>query len=136
MGMRPYQFYHLGDVSIRPTYTRIYQDLLARSSGESGGNQQPSNQHPGEAGYSEQHSNANPASSKVKEPVVVDPDLKYITSYILQKEPIVSSMDVIKFLSETPLDEMSLYALPDKTRKNALARELLTYIQDDLRNHI
>ena len=45
-------------------------------------------------------------------------------------------MDVIKFLSETPLDEMSHFALPDKTRKNALCRELLTYIQDDLRNHI
>ena len=71
-----------------------------------------------------------------KEPVVADPDLKYITSYIQQKEPIVSSMDVIKFLSETPLDEMSHFALPDKTRKNALGRELLTYVQDDLRNHI
>jgi len=29
MGMRPYQFYHLGDVSIRPQYARMYQDLLA-----------------------------------------------------------------------------------------------------------
>ena len=45
-------------------------------------------------------------------------------------------MDVIKFLSETPLDEMSHFALPDKTRKNTLCRELLAYIQDDLRNHI
>ena len=45
-------------------------------------------------------------------------------------------MDVIKFLSETPLDEMTHFVLPDKTRKNALGRELLTYIQDDLRNHI
>ena len=48
----------------------------------------------------------------------------------------MSSMDVIKFLSETPLDEMSHFALPNKTRKNALGRELLTYVQDDLRNHI
>ena len=45
-------------------------------------------------------------------------------------------MDVIKFLSETPLDEMSHFALPDKTRKNTLCRELLAFIQDDLRNHI
>jgi len=45
-------------------------------------------------------------------------------------------MDVIKFLSETPLDEMSHFALPDKTRENLLCRELLSFIQDDLRNHI
>ena len=37
-------------------------------------------------------------------------------------------MDVIKFLSETSLDELSHFALPDKTRKNTLCRELLTYI--------
>ena len=45
-------------------------------------------------------------------------------------------MDAIKFLSETPLDELHHFALPDKTRKNILCRELLGFIQDDLRNHI
>ena len=68
--------------------------------------------------------------------MVADPDLKQITSHILQKEPIVSSLDVIKFLSETALEEMSHFALPDKSRKNTLCRELLAFIQDDLRNHI
>ena len=48
----------------------------------------------------------------------------------------MSSMDVIKYLSETPLDEMSHFALPDKTRKKTLCRELLSILQDDLRNHI
>ena len=67
---------------------------------------------------------------------MADPDLKSITSYILQKESVVSSMDVIKFLSETPLDEMSHFALPNKTRKKTLYRELLSILQDDLRNHI
>jgi len=71
-----------------------------------------------------------------KEPVVADPDLKQIVSFIMQKESVVSSLDVIKFLSETPLDEMSHFFLPDKTRKNILCRELLVFIQDDLRNHI
>mmetsp|Transcript_18264 Transcript_18264/g.22786 ORF Transcript_18264/g.22786 Transcript_18264/m.22786 type:complete len:133 (+) Transcript_18264:391-789(+) len=76
------------------------------------------------------------SKSAQKEPVVADPDLKSITQYIMQKESVVSSMDVIKFLSETPLDEMSHFALPDKTRKKTLCRELLSLIQDDLRNHI
>lgn len=80
--------------------------------------------------------NQSKSNQVQKEPVVADPDLKHILSYIQQKEPFVSSMDVIKFLSETPLDEMSQFALPDKTRKNTLVRELLKFIQDDLRNHI
>lgn len=67
---------------------------------------------------------------------MADPDLKSVTSYVMQKEAVVSSMDVVKFLSETPLDEMSHFALPDKTRKNTLCRELLSFIQDDLRNTI
>ena len=67
---------------------------------------------------------------------MADPDLKHITGYVLQKESVVSSIDVIKFLSETPLDEMSHFALPDRSRKNNLCRELLAFIQDDLRNHI
>lgn len=59
---------------------------------------------------------------------MADPDLKSITSYILQKEAVVSSMDVIKFLGETPLDEMSHFSLPDKTRKKTLCRELLSIL--------
>ena len=45
-------------------------------------------------------------------------------------------MDVIKFLSETPLEEMSHSAAADGVRKNRLCRELLSMIQDDLRNAI
>ena len=74
----------------------------------------------------------NPVSSKGtskgKEPIVADPDMKNITGYVLQKEPLVSSIDIIKFLSETPLEELSHFALPDRSRKNTLCRELLGFI--------
>ena len=65
-----------------------------------------------------------------------DPDLKAIVGYVASKEPIVTPMDVVKFLSETPLEEMSHSAAADKVRKNRLGRELLSMIQDDLRNAI
>ena len=48
----------------------------------------------------------------------------------------MTPMDVVKFLSETPLEEMSHSAAADKVRKNRLGRELLSMIQDDLRNAI
>ena len=67
---------------------------------------------------------------------MADPDLKSITSQITQKESVISPLNIIKFLSETPLDEMSHFSLPDKTRKKTLCREMLSLIQDDLRNHI
>ena len=62
--------------------------------------------------------------------------MKTIVSYVASKEPIVTPMDVIKFLSETPLEEMSHSAAADGVRKNRLCRELLSMIQDDLRNAI
>ena len=120
--MRPYQFYHISDAAInRQHYQRIHHEMAQAKEIESASGGFSSNsQLEGVSSASAQKGN--------KEPVVADPDLKQVTSYITQKESIVSSMDVIKFLSETPLDEMSHFALPDKTRKNTLCRELLSFI--------
>lgn len=62
--------------------------------------------------------------------------MKAIVGYVASKEPVVSPMDVVKFLSETPLEEMCHSAAADRGRKNKLCRELLSMVQDDLRNAI
>ena len=57
-----------------------------------------------------------------------DPDLMAIVGYVTTKEPVVTSLDVVKFLSETPLDEISHVYIADKMRKTKLGRELLALI--------
>ena len=54
--------------------------------------------------------------------------MKAIVSYVSSKEPIVTPLDVVKFLSETPLDEISHVFVADKVRKTKLGRELLALI--------
>ena len=67
---------------------------------------------------------------------IKDNELRSIINYISQKEPVVTALDVIKFLSETPLDELCHMQLSERSRKIQLCRELLSLIQDDLRNTI
>ena len=57
-----------------------------------------------------------------------DPDLMAIIEYVTTKEPLVTSLDVVKFLSETPLDEISHIYRADKMRKTKLGRELLALV--------
>ena len=51
-----------------------------------------------------------------------------IIEYVTTKEPLVTSLDVVKFLSETPLDEISHVYRADKMRKTKLGRELLALV--------
>ena len=57
-----------------------------------------------------------------------DPELRAVIEYVLQKEPLISALDIIKFLSETPLEELSNFGMPEKARKNRLCKELLSFI--------
>jgi hypothetical protein len=80
-----------------------------------------------ESAYSLAHQRSDQASNK-QDKDSHDPDLKAIVSYVSSKEPIVTSLDVVKFLSETPLDEISHVFAADKVRKTKLGRELLALI--------
>ena len=80
-----------------------------------------------ESAYSLAHQRSDQSSIK-QDRDSHDPDLKAIVSYVSSKEPIVTSLDVVKFLSETPLDEISHVFAADKVRKTKLGRELLALI--------
>lgn len=99
-------------MSIRPQFARMHHEMFSRDP---------------ESAYSLAHQRSDQGSNK-QDKDSHDPDLKAIVSYVSSKEPIVTSLDVVKFLSETPLDEISHVFAADKVRKTKLGRELLALI--------
>ena len=97
-------------MSIRPQFARMHHEMFSRDP---------------ESAYSLAHQRADQSKQDRDSH---DPDLKAIVNYVSSKEPIVTSLDVVKFLSETPLDEISHVFAADKVRKTKLGRELLALI--------
>ncbi len=62
-----------------------------------------------------------------------DRDLQEILEFVQTDMTMISPLDVIKFLSETPIEEMDNH---HRARKTFLSRELHSLIQEDLRQSI
>lgn len=62
-----------------------------------------------------------------------DRDLQEILDFVQTDQTMITPLDVIKYLSETPIEEMDSN---HRARKTFLSRELHSLIQEDLRQSI